>query len=81
MRSSGKHTEEHHVIRCLAPAKDDDAPATEERLISIEGRLDTVHARFNDLGGRIEDLTSRIGNIEQLLYKLTGISGTGAAEL
>jgi hypothetical protein len=36
-RSSGEHTEVHHLTRCLAPEKDkDDAPATEQRLISTE---------------------------------------------
>jgi hypothetical protein len=41
IRSSGKHTEDHHLIRCLAPQKaDGKAPPTEQRLTSIEGRLD-----------------------------------------
>jgi hypothetical protein len=58
-RSSGEHTKEHHLIRCLAPKKGDDvSPATEQRLMSIESRLD--------------ELTSRIGNIERLLHKLAG---------
>lgn len=73
MRSSGKHTEEHHLIRCLAPEKyDDDNPATstEERLMSIETRLDSMQTQFNDLA-------SRLGNIEQLLQNLAGIGGGG----
>ena len=80
MRSSGKHTEEHHLIRCLAPEKeDDDTPATEERLTSIENRLDRMETRFDELTDRIGDITSRMGNIEQLLQNLARISGGGAA--
>jgi hypothetical protein len=69
MRSSGKHTEGHHLIRCLAPKADDKdkASPTEERLTSIEGRLD-------DLTGYVGDLNVRIGNIEQLLHILVGAS-------
>ena len=67
-RSSGKHTEEHHLIRCLAPAQTDDkASPTDERLTSIEGRLDALQTQFNDL-------TGRIGNMEQLLHRLVGAS-------
>lgn len=77
-RSSGKHTREHHVIRCLAPKKDDNAtPETEQRLMSIESRFDGMQTRFDELSGRIEDLTGRIGNIEQLLHKLAGTAGDG----
>ena len=85
MRSSGKHTEEHHLIRCLAPKMDDkDKTAlTEQRLTSMEGRLqtqlDNLTGRVEDLTGRIGDLTGhfgdlslRIGNIEQLLHRLLG---------
>ena len=80
MRSSGKHTEEHHLIRCLAPEKyDDDTPATEERLISIENRLDSMQTQFDDLTVRIGDLTSRMGSIEQLLQNLARI-GEGGGE-
>jgi hypothetical protein len=68
MRSSGKHTEEHHLIRCLAPEKTDDkdkASPTEGRLTSIEGRIDGMQTQ-------LDDLTGRIGNIEQLLHGLIG---------
>ncbi|KAN0140973.1 hypothetical protein V8E53_001417 [Lactarius tabidus] len=70
---SGKHTEDHHLIRCLAPEKGDDAlSSTERRLISLESRMgsqfDNMESRFGDL---IQDLASRIGNIEQLLHKLS----------
>jgi hypothetical protein len=84
MRSSGKHTEGHHLIRCLAPEETGDkAPPTEQRLTSIEGRLDRMQAQLDDLSGRvgdntgrmgdlIGDLNARIGYIEQLLHKLVG---------
>jgi hypothetical protein len=61
-----KHTEDHHLIRCLAPEKDDDAlSSTERSLISLESRF----------GGLIQDLTTRIETMEklqkQLLHKLS----------
>jgi hypothetical protein len=71
-RSSGKHTEEHHLIRCLAPEKTKDEAATsEQRLTSIEGRLDGMQTQLNDLH-------TRMGNIEQLLQRLVGAPGGGA---
>jgi hypothetical protein len=88
MRSSGQHTEEHHLIRCLAPEGDiDKAPPTEDRLTSIETRLDGMQTQLDDLKrdltgrmgdlkgdltGYIGDLNARIGNIEQLLHRLVG---------
>jgi hypothetical protein len=86
MRSSGKHTEDHHLIRCLAPEEtDDEASPTEQRLTSIEGRLDGMQTQLDDLTGRvgdntgrmgdlIGDLNARIGNIEQLLHRLVAAS-------
>jgi len=65
---SGPHTEEHHLIRCLAPEKMKEATSlTEQRLTSLEERLDNMQTRFDDLG-------CRIGNIEQLLYKLARVA-------
>ncbi|KAI9464119.1 hypothetical protein BJY52DRAFT_887705 [Lactarius psammicola] len=64
VRSSGEHTEDHHLIRCMAPEEDDSgASSTERRLISLEDRLDSMQSRF-------DDLTGRIGNMEQLLHRL-----------
>jgi len=61
-RSSERHTEEHHLIRCMPPEKiKDTASSTEQRLMSLEGRID--------------DLSSRIGNIEQLLHRLASKIG------
>ena len=68
MRSSGKHTEDHHLIRCLAPEKDDGVSSSiERRLISLEDRIDSMQSRF-------DDLTGRIGNIEQLLQRIATAS-------
>jgi hypothetical protein len=62
--SSGKHTEEHHLIRCLAPEKAKEATSsTEQRLMSLEKRFDNMQTRF-------DSLDSRFGNIEQLLHRL-----------
>jgi hypothetical protein len=74
MRSSGKHTEEHHLIRCLAPEKadDDDKVSTEWRLTSIEGRLDGVQTQLDDLAGRVGDITGRIGDLPGRMGDLTG---------
>jgi predicted nuclease with TOPRIM domain len=82
IRSSGRHTEKHHLIRCLAPEKaDGKASPTEQRLKSIEGCLDGMQTQLDDLTGRMGDLTdrfgdlnSRIGNIEQLLHRLVRVT-------
>jgi len=55
-RSSGKHTEEHHLIRCLAPEDVKKAPSTEQRLASLEKRLDNMQTRFDDFSSKIEEL-------------------------
>jgi hypothetical protein len=63
MRSSGKHTEDHHLIRCLAPETTDDkdtGSSTEQRLTTIEGRLDGMQTQLDGLTGRVGDLTGRI---------------------
>jgi len=86
MRSSGKHTEEHHLIRCLAPEKTDDeekASLTEQRLTSMEGllqtQLDDLTGRIGELTGHFGDLNARIVNIEQLLHRLLGATEGRAA--
>jgi hypothetical protein len=72
-RSSGKHTEEHHLVRCLAPEKTEDKASTsEQRLTSIEGRLGGMQTQLNDLN-------TRVGNIEQLLQRLVGVPEGRAA--
>jgi hypothetical protein len=78
MLRSGKHTEEHHLIRCLAPKKADDkdkAALTEERLTSIEGRLDGMQTQLDDLTGRVGDITGRIGDFPGRMNDLTGYIG------
>jgi hypothetical protein len=73
-RSSGRHTEEHHLIRCLEPEENREiASSTEQRLMSLEERLNDMHTRFDDLGDRIR-------NIEQLLHKLAGTDSPGNPE-
>jgi len=63
-RAPRKHTEEHHLIRCLAPEKVEEAPSSpDQRLMSLEKRLDHMQIQFNDLCGRI-------GNMEQILHTL-----------
>ena len=75
IRSSGKHIEDHHLIRCQAPEEfDDPISPTEQRLLSLESRFDGVQthledlsSRMGDLAGYMKELNARIGNIEQLL--------------
>ena len=75
VRSSGRHTEDHHLIRCLVPENaEDKALPTEQRLTLIEGRLDGVQTQLNDITTHMGDLTSRMGNIEQLLHRVLAAS-------
>jgi hypothetical protein len=74
-RSSGKHTEEHHLIRCLAPDDEDEASSTDHRLTLIEGRLDGLQTQLNDLTGRVGDLTGRTGDLTGRIGDLTGHIG------
>ena len=61
MRSSGMHTEHHHLIRCQALKKaDEETVSTEQRLMLLEDRLNNMH--------------SRIETIEQLLRQLAEIA-------
>ncbi|KAF8273628.1 hypothetical protein EI94DRAFT_1795034 [Lactarius quietus] len=77
IRSSGKHTEDHHLIRCLAPEKDDDTlSSTERRLISLEDQLHNLQSRFD---GLTQDITIRIGNMEQLFHRLATAVITGSS--
>ena len=73
-RSSGKHTEEHHLIRCLAP-DDEDEDSTDHRLTLIEGRLDGLQTQLNDLTGRMGDLTGKVGDLSGRTEDLTGRIG------
>jgi hypothetical protein len=73
VRNSGRHTEEHHLIRCLAPEiEEEKVSPTEHRLSLIEGRLD-------DITGSIADLNARIGILEKLLHRLAGATTPGGA--
>lgn len=75
MRSSGKHTEDHHLIRCLAPEKHGDTlSSTERRLMSLEDQLHNLHSRFD---GLTQDLAIRIGNMEQLFHRLATTVANG----
>lgn len=95
MRSSGKqHTEHHHLIRCLAPEKDDDAlSSTERRLISLEDQLNNMQPRFDNLQSRFDnmqlqcysvqsrfdDLTQDIIGNMQLLHRLAAAMTAGSS--
>ncbi|KAH9034702.1 hypothetical protein EDB85DRAFT_2288949 [Lactarius pseudohatsudake] len=72
MRSSGKHTENHHLIRCLAPEKDDDTlSSTERRLISLEDQLNSMHSRFDNTQSRFDNMQSQFDNMQSRFDDLT----------
>jgi chaperonin cofactor prefoldin len=72
MRSSENHTESHHLIRCLAPAKDDDAlSSTERRLISLEDQLKNMQPRFDNLQSRFDNMQSQLDNVQSRFDDLT----------
>ena len=64
VRSSGRHTEDHHLLRCLAPEDvEDKALPTEQRLTRIEGCLDGMQTQLDDLTGRMGDLNGYVGDL------------------
>jgi len=66
-----EHTDEHHLIRCLAPRKDEETTTSvERRLVALEGQLHNMHTRF-------DDLSNRFGIPEQLLHDLHGLARGG----
>jgi len=90
VRSSGRHMEDHHLIRCLAPENaEDKALPTEQRLTMIEGSLGgmrtqlgdltagmgDVTSRMRDLNGRVDELTSRMGDLNGYVGDLTSRIG------
>jgi hypothetical protein len=68
-RCSGRHTEEHHLIRCTSPEK------VKEQASSTEERLQLLEERFDNMETRLGDLSSRMGNIELLLQRLASMIG------
>lgn len=68
-RCLGKHTEEHHLIRCMLPE------TVKEQASSAEQRLKSLEERFDNMEMRLGDLSDRIGNIEQLLQRLANMIG------
>jgi TolA-binding protein len=91
MRSSGKHAEDHPLIRCQAPKQDKDATlSTGQRLgpMSLEDRLDNMQSRIETMeqhlrqlaeANRVDDLHSRIEKIEQLLRQLAEAITVGSS--
>ncbi|KAH9171881.1 hypothetical protein EDB89DRAFT_1851867 [Lactarius sanguifluus] len=65
-RSSGKHTEEHHLIRCQAPKNVDDKTfSTEQRLISLEDRLSNVHTRVETIEQLLRQLAEAVASFQR----------------
>jgi hypothetical protein len=70
---SEKHNEYHHLIRCLAPEKCQEAVlSTEQRLGSIEDRLNCMQSRFDDLNGGFEDHNERFDDLKGRFGDLNG---------
>ena len=69
-RGSRRHTEEHHLIRCLAPEEaEEEAPSSpDQQLRSLERRFGVMQQQYNELSGRI-------GNMEQILHRLASCIG------
>ncbi|KAI9438361.1 hypothetical protein H4582DRAFT_257215 [Lactarius indigo] len=66
MRSSGKHTEEHHLIRCQAPKNvDDETFSTEQRLMSLEDRLNNVHTRVESIEQLLRQLAEAVASFQR----------------
>jgi len=71
IRGSGKHTEEHHLIRCMKPWTDCEAVSSpEQQLLSIEGRLADMQTQFADMQTKFNDFSARVGYMEELLHRL-----------
>ncbi|KAI9464111.1 hypothetical protein BJY52DRAFT_887328 [Lactarius psammicola] len=65
MGSFGEHSEDHHLIRCLAPEKEDDTlSSTERRLISLEDQLNNMHSRFDNTQSRFDNMQSQFDNLQ-----------------
>jgi chromosome segregation ATPase len=65
-RSSGKHTEEHHLIRCLAPPEEaEKAPLVEQRLASLEEQLGNMQNRFVSLEEQVGNMHKRFVSLEE----------------
>lgn len=72
VRGSGRHMEDHHLIRCLAPENvEDKALPTEQRLTMIEGSLGGMQTQLGDLSAGMGDVTSRIGDLNGRVDDLT----------
>jgi len=81
-----EHTEEHHLIRCLAPRKDETTASVERRLVAVEGQLHTMHTQvegqLHTMHTRFDDLCNKFGTLEQLLHDLHGlVRGAGAGSV
>jgi hypothetical protein len=78
MRSSGEHTEGHHLIRCQEPriSSDTEQSSMEGRLNGMQTQLDDLTRRMGDhmgdLNGRVGDLTRHTSGIANLIGELTG---------
>lgn len=72
MRRSGEHTSSHHLIRCLAPEKDDETlSSTERRLISLEDQLNNMQPRFDHLQSRFDNMQSQLDSVQSRFDDLT----------
>ena len=61
MRSSGKHVEDHRLIRCLARTQDDEITVSmEQRLVTLEDRLNSMHGRMETMEQLLRQLTEAV---------------------
>jgi hypothetical protein len=78
-RSSGEHTEGHHLIRCQGPqigrptfSPTEQPLPMEGRLSGMEMQLDDLTRRMGDHNDRMGDLNERVGGMANLVGELTG---------
>ena len=81
MRSSGEHTEGHHLIRCQEPQMGGYTISPTEQLLAMEGRLNGMQIQLDDLTRRMGDHNDHMGDLNGRVGDLTGGMGNLIGEL
>ena len=72
MRSSGEHTEAHHLIRCQEPQTGRPTISPTEQLLFMDGRLNVMQMQLDDLTRRMGDHNDRIGDLTGSMANMMG---------
>ena len=81
MRSSGEHTEAHHLIRCQEPQLGRQTISPTEQLFVMDGRLNVMQMQLDDLTRRMGDHNDHIGDLNGRVGDLTGSMANMIGEL